>query len=197
MSCHGNSLTQGQGASTPDVTDYPAVMRGLLNPGGSPLFTVTDNGFGGRTSAQLISEFDSVVGVLKNDWYSQNVVVMFEVRNSFIAFVSAETIIAEHITYCQNATAAGWKVIVCTAPGSDGTQAGENIPGEVNAYIRANWRDFADGFVDLEAAPEFSPSGDVLNPTHYSDGVHLTDAGYAVVAALVAAAVTELTGVFL
>jgi len=54
----------------------------------------------------------------------------------------------------------------------------------MNEWIRANWSTYYDGLVDVAAAPELQ---DPNNPTYFQpDTVHLTTAGYRVVATLAA-----------
>ena len=186
----GNSLTAGQGASVPFVTSYPGVLRAALVTAGFQGRDVHDRGFGGQKTSDMIAGFATRVLPFYDPVFLKNVYVFFEVRNSTQASVPVATVQQEHVTLGLMAQQAGFFVVVCSAPGSDGAPAGTGTPGQVNAWLRANWQTFAHAFIDLEQRPEFTPSGNILNPTHYSDGVHLSDAGYAVVAAAVQQAIT-------
>ena len=178
----GNSVTAGQNASVPFVTSYPGVLRSSLVSAGHAGRVVHDRGLGGMKTSDMIADFSTRVLPFYDPGYNKNVYVFFEVRNSTQASVPVETIQAEHVTLGRMAQEAGLYVVVGTAPGSDGAQAGQGTPGQVNAWIRANWQTFAHQLIDFENHPAFSPSGNILNPTMYSDGVHLTDAGYAILA---------------
>jgi lysophospholipase L1-like esterase len=186
----GNSVTGGQGASVTYVTSYPGVLRAALVSLGYQARDTHDRGLGGQTSQQMVDGFSTRVLPFYDPLFARSALVFFEVRNSSVAGQTAAQIQAQHQAYAALGRGAGFRVFVCTAPGSDGEPKGVGVAGAVNAWIRANWQSFANGFVDLEDAPQFTPSGSVLNPTYYSDGVHLTDAGYAVVAALVRTAIT-------
>lgn len=178
----GNSLTAGQGASVPFVTSYPGVLRSALVSRGIPARDVHDRGFGGQKTSDMIAGFPTRVLPFYDPVFLKNIYVFFEVRNSSITGLTAAQIYQEHVTLAQMAQQAGFFVVVCTAPGSDGEPAGVGKAGAVNAMIRSGWPTFAHAFVDLEVLPVFTPSGSLLNPTYYSDGVHLSDAGYAAVA---------------
>jgi hypothetical protein len=58
-----------------------------------------------------------------------------------------------------------------------------------NADMRLNYKDYADGLADVAADKRL---GDASDKTYYTDGVHMTDAGYAAVAEIVEAAVKRL-----
>jgi lysophospholipase L1-like esterase len=62
----------------------------------------------------------------------------------------------------------------------------------LNAELRAHWKSFADGLADCAADSTIGPAGAEADPTYYRDTVHLTAAGYAIVAGVVAAAVRPL-----
>lgn len=185
----GNSLTQGQGASTPGVTSYPGVLKTLLTAAGYTSRDVHDRGLGGATTADFINGFFTNEFQFVDSAFECSYLVFFEVRNSTRS-LDATTVYNEHVKYAQIAKGRGFTVVVCTAPPTDGDAVGQGTAGAVNAMIRANWRSFADKFIDLELVPQFTPAGSVANPTYYSDGVHLTDAGYAIIANMVFASTT-------
>lgn len=185
----GNSLTAGQGASDAATTGYPAVLRAAFTTRGYVGREVHDRGHGGDSTEFILQNFFSDEFLLLDKTFDRSVLVMFEVRNSTTAGRSAQEIYQTHVTYGNRARGAGYWFLACTAPPTDGDAAGQGVAGAANALIRANWQQFANGFVDLERVPELTPAGNVLNPTYYSDGVHLTDAGYAVIASRVLAAI--------
>jgi lysophospholipase L1-like esterase len=91
-------------------------------------------------------------------------------------------------SYCEARRAAGWsKILLCTE--IDASPAGWNAKYQaLNALIAAD-HSFADGLADLGARPELQNFSDV---TYFVDGVHLTAAGYQVVADVVAPALAAL-----
>jgi lysophospholipase L1-like esterase len=191
--CDGNSLTQGQGASVAGVTSYPGVLRAALGGLGYSTRDVHDSGHGGDTTETLLSEFPTGIAPFFDPVFARSIVVMFEVRNSSVAGKTAAQILASYQSYGAAARAAGFRFIAGTAPPTDGDAVGHGVAGAANALIRANWPSFADGLVDLELVPQFTPAGDIANPTYYSDGVHMTDAGYALIASKVQTAVLLLS----
>jgi lysophospholipase L1-like esterase len=190
----GNSLTAGQGASVAGVTSYPGVLRASLAAQGIPTRDVHDRGLGGASTQDMIDGFATRVEPFFDAFFSRNALVFFEVRNSTVDGQTAAQILAQYQEYAELGRAAGFWVVACTAPPTDGDAVGQGVAGAANTLIRANWESFADAFIDLELVPEFTPAGNIANPTYYSDGVHLTDAGYALIAARVETAVLAGAG---
>jgi len=96
---------------------------------------------------------------------------------------TAQQIYDNLAAYCTARKAAGWnKVIVCTE--IDSTAAGWNAKYQaLNTLIRASHA-WADAVADLGADARLQNASD---GTYYTDGTHLTAAGYAVVAGIVGA----------
>lgn len=187
----GNSLTAGQGASVPGVTSYPGVLRASLGALGYSTRDVHDSGHGGDTTQRLVDELPALIAPFFDPLYERNALVMFEVRNSSTSGATAEQIIAQHQAYWSLARGVGFWCVVATAPPTDGDPVGQGVSGAVNAWLRENWQSLGHAFIDFELQPELSPAGNVLNPTYYSDGVHGTDAMYALLASLVQKALLE------
>lgn len=86
--------------------------------------------------------------------------------------------------------AKGYKFIVATMISRNGADAAKNT---FNALIRAHWAEFADGIADLAANVNLGADGAYANATYFNaDGIHLTDAGQALVGAIVQAALIEV-----
>lgn len=183
----GNSITASQGASNAAVTGYPAVLRAAFGTRGYQTRDVADRGHGGDTTQFILDNFFTNEFLLLDKTFDRSVLVMFEVRNSAVAGATAQEILAQYRAYGARARGAGFWFLACTAPPTDGDAVGHGVAGAANALIRANWQTFANAFLDLELVPQFTPAGSTLNPTYYSDGVHLTDTGYALLAQLVLA----------
>ncbi len=87
----------------------------------------------------------------------------------------------------------GFKVLVMTMISRVGADPEKN---PYNAMIRAYWKDFADGLIDIAANPVLGANGAFRNPEFFSDGIHLTDKGYALVGAQVETAVNRAVSGF-
>jgi hypothetical protein len=115
-----------------------------------------------------------------------NILVIWAGVNDFWQLnPSAQQVYDKLKLYCLLKKSAGWKVIVCTEVSIP--EAGEDIDNKrwiLNEMIYTNWRLFADGLADLGADPKIGALGAYSN-TAYFNGIHLTDAGYRIVAGIV------------
>jgi lysophospholipase L1-like esterase len=98
--------------------------------------------------------------------------------------------------YADGARAAGLRVVVCTElPATNPTalyRGWNAIRTQLNGMIRAAGRALCDGVADLAADAVIGPDAASESATYYLDQVHLTDAGYARVAAVVADALARV-----
>jgi lysophospholipase L1-like esterase len=89
--------------------------------------------------------------------------------------------------YCQVRRDAGWRVVIGTVlPRADlGPESNfEARRQSLNRQIRSNWPSFADALADIGSDPIMGQAEQTRNPMYYgADGVHLTAAGYALIAA--------------
>ena len=94
--------------------------------------------------------------------------------------------------YCTAAKLAGWTVVVCTLPSCDpaGWSVGKTAERlALNTLLRAD-HSWSDGLADLDGDPRLQSPTDT---TYFdADRIHLTDAGYAVVAGIVSSVVQPL-----
>lgn len=181
--CDGNSLVRGVGFGTTDLaTSYPGVLRTLLGPS----CEVTNFGVGGQRIDQMTADFANQVGDVWS-YRSRNIYVAWEFANSIVTKTSADAQ-ADFTTLCNTARAAGYAVVALTITGSAGQTADwQTRRVECNAWLRDSARlvtngGIIDALCDVDARPEFATHGSVANPTFYSDNIHLTEAGYAVIA---------------
>jgi lysophospholipase L1-like esterase len=94
--------------------------------------------------------------------------------------------------YCRARQRAGYSVVVLTVLPREGSAEFEAARGALNARLRDGWRGFADRLADVAADPAIGDAGAEFDQTYYRDTVHLTPAGYGVVARRVAAEVRTL-----
>ena len=175
----GNSLTTGVGGTIGN--DYPAQLLATLAPG---RWRAHDVAVGGQTTSDMLADAATQVDRLCSSGYPRNVVVCLTGTIDRPADGNAARQ-AKLQSYCQGRRAAGFKVIVITLPSHNQ----EDYPGatraEFNDWIRANYRSFADGLADAGADPRIGAPGAFADPVYFPDGLHLNDAGYAVVAEIV------------
>ncbi len=171
----GDSLTQGSGSALgkpwPDyvtsrsgsVWYSEAVEGGLIQANGS---YHDINAYGGS---------------------SENVVIIWAGTNDIITNNRTGAEVESDIqTYIGNLTGSP-KIVICTLQAFTTHNASRLA---LNTLLKANYTGYADALVKLDEAPELSDSTDL---TYYqADGVHLTDAGYAIVGGLVQAALFAL-----
>jgi lysophospholipase L1-like esterase len=95
-------------------------------------------------------------------------------------------------SYCRGRRRAGFRVVVLTVLPREGSAEFETARTALNAKLRARWRSFADGLADVAAERAIGSGGAQFDARYYRDTVHLTPAGYALVARRVAPIVRPL-----
>lgn len=172
----GDSLTVGFGNL--NGGSYPVQLLTALGFDG---YSPRNYGVSGQTLAQMEADAATEVDTQFDAARSKNILIAWGGTNDIIFGADATTTYNRMVTYCTNRRAAGWKVLVCDIIARGNFNAGQNtIKNTVNANLAANWATFADGFAQLSARSELS---NAANTTYYSaDTIHLTDAGYSVVA---------------
>jgi hypothetical protein len=176
----GNSLIAGS-----LVTDVPYKVIADL---GSP-WAGTNVGVGGRGGADMIPVASQYVDIHYNARRVKNILVYWEGRNDLTTLTPAQAY-ANTQTYCLARQAIGWKVIVLTL--SLATGDGETRT-DYDDLLIAGWSGFADAIARIDQDPEIGDAGDPTDPVYYQvGGVHLTPAGYAIVATLIEAAIAGL-----
>jgi lysophospholipase L1-like esterase len=149
-------------------------------------------------SGQTVSDFSANAATEIDSNYRsalrRNVCVVWGGVNDANAGASAATIYDRLKTYWAARRAAGFKIVACTE--IDAQDAGRNAVGwhstlwpALNTLIKSD-ATLYDSLVDLGADSRLQ---NALDTTYFNaDKVHLTDTGYGVVAALVAAQVSAL-----
>ena len=177
----GNSLTAGQGG-----TPYPsqfATLSPFVNNG-----TFSNLGVGGQQTSQMISDFNSQVLPLYNADRTCFYIVN-EVGNDVYYNGDVGLAMSRYWQLCDMAKSAGFKVGIIGLADRSLTYYGTNTPigdneeqyraklTESDNFIRQNWINHGDFYVDLKATSELS---NAWNTTYFTDRVHNTTAGYAV-----------------
>jgi len=198
----GNSLTFGTGTTAADKK-YPAVVDAALGA----RYTVENRGVAGWDIVNLVSD----VGNITSQYSPSTKVVCavaWECTNALGSAINADDtrtaqdladdILGQWADYVATLRAAGIYVVTLTVlPRTDlSTTARDNLHNAARLLINASLTANQDGvyghaIVDVAAIAQLQDS---TNATYYGDLVHLTDAGYALVAATVAAALQELFG---
>jgi lysophospholipase L1-like esterase len=186
----GDSLTLGTGSTAGN--SYPDQTLALL--GGESLYKFHNFGFSGAKTYQIAADVATQTDVLYGARYPLNVYALWVATNNLKLAEAVATVYAEYVALCEDRRAVGFKVIAFTVlPRHDSVPGGfEADRQSFNTLIRANWSTFADALADVAADSRIGDAGDDNDATYYSDEVHLTDAGYAVVASITASAIRTL-----
>jgi|SRR5215813_4790357 len=186
----GNSLTAGY--SVTDRAAYPAQCVKLL---ATPVATF-NKGLNSAVTRRLVNRAPTEIDPFFSPERKWNVVVMWEGSNAITEGASAQGAFAGYKKYAADRRAKGWKVIVLSVlprtVGAYKTPATfEQQRQEFNRLLRSDHR-WVDGFVDIGADPTIGQAGADADRTYYADGVHLTFAGYGIVARAVASELARL-----
>lgn len=192
----GNSLVQGTGASN-DSFSYPAQMQANIGAA----WQITNFGVGGQTIAQMSADFATQVAPLISPLRTTNVYVAWEFANSLTS-VSAATAEAQMDTLGATATTAGFKTVLVVPTGAENNGSTIDAAWQAKyalivpwcrdpARLRANGGNW-DAVADVAGNAAFSPPGSTLNPTYFSDYIHLNDAGYTVAYPIIQTAIAGI-----
>lgn len=185
----GDSLTYGL-ESTGGQT-YPAQCMALL----PAAIDSTNFGIPSQLLATMLANAPSKIDPYFDLRRPKQVVVIWGGTNDLSIGTAEATVYSNTVAYCQARQAAGFKVVVLTTLPRTGNTVGnfETLRQSLNTSIRSNWATFADALADVGNDPTIGQAGDTANLTYYyTDGIHLINAGYAIVAAAVASALTGL-----
>lgn len=186
--CAGNSLTAGNNPGTPYPTQLDALTPANV--------IVTNRSRGGWPTAQAPSSPDAFTNLQYiyptdalpdiSNRSTRNVLVFWEVRNQMGLGSTARQAVDSLWTYTARARRSGWELWVCTVIDTNPIGFSDAIRLEANGYIRAEAGANGCSVIDLAADSRLSARADTTY--FHSDQVHLTTAGYAVVADIVKAA---------
>jgi lysophospholipase L1-like esterase len=200
----GNSLVAGVGA-TLNANEMPNAALAAIGPGWHRL----NQGIGGTTTATWASTYKAP---RIDPYYSagrpRNLAIFWELSNTIQSGVDGPTAYAEYRSFAASLVASGWTVILLDClPRSLISGAKETARASANAGLAGDFTGAtSDARVFLPASgttyahalvrvSQIAAMSDPTNTTYFTDGTHLTDAGYALVAADVAAAAVSLPAV--
>jgi hypothetical protein len=188
--CAGNSLTVGYHLDSPATQAYPAQLDTFYHDSN----TIWNEGVNGITTEQMEPLIASDI-TAHYDSTKKNICIAWEIGNDiFWNGTTARAAVDSFITYCGNVHAAGFKVYAVTlpyrnnyfmgypvTPGGDDSTAYTAKIKSVNTMLRSKWPIFASGLVDVAANKDLKQ----YSVQYYlSDHVHLSAAGYTIVASL-------------
>lgn len=183
----GNSLTRGFGVAAAD--SYPAVIRETL----SSAYCVINRGIDSQTTDAMETAAANRIDQWLERYPSNSVLVAWEGSNDIQFGASLATAQSRWNTYFASRVAAGWasngcKLVACTIiPRGDSNAPKNVIVSDFNAWLRTNYSTYATHLVDLAADARLQNTADA---TYFNaDTIHLTAAGYEVVAGLVQAVI--------
>jgi lysophospholipase L1-like esterase len=201
----GDSLTAGVASSG---GGSPAQLATSLyfKPGVRPWSNL---GQGGQSASGLATAGTTFARYF--DRTACNIMVFWAGTNDLAANASAATAYTSIQTAAASLRAAGWKVIVATTlprtsllTGGQTNSGFETARQTVNTNIRASWATFADGLMDVGNASTITVNGVSIDvsaigapgasssATYFIDGTHPGYLGNAIVARVMAEAVTAL-----
>lgn len=161
----------------------------------------------GQTTADMIADGVSQVDVQYSEGARRTILIAWSGTNDLYLSASAATTYSRIVAYATARKAKGWRVVILSIL----PRSGFSTPGafeanrqSVNAMLLADFPSatahtniytgaaYADYLVDVGADSTIGLAGQESNTTYYTDLVHLTNAGYAIVAAYVKNAISLL-----
>lgn len=174
--CEGDSLTLN-----PDSTNcYPERLRLAL---GAAAWDMANVATGGDTLANMLGEAASQVDTLYDASRPTNLAILFAGTNDiFLNGESTANLQTWTRTWCEGRRSAGFEEI---AVGTMLARKGDGVPPDQeskrqahNAWLRANYTDFADYLFDFAADPRIGLPDSPDDTTYFqTDKTHQTAAG--------------------
>lgn len=181
----GDSLTYGLGLTRAE--SYPAKVAPSVAS-----FDCLNVGLSSETISLAVSRQAEMATVYR---YSvSNKIVVWLGTNDISAntYTVPQDLVDALAALCDLWTASGFTVYVADIiPRGTFTPTQETMRQNTNSLLLSQSSNFSSGLAQLSAQPEFSSASSVTNPTYYNvDEIHLTAAGYTVVASVVASAIS-------
>ncbi len=185
----GSSMTNGTGATGGNT--YPQQTIARLQP---TMYDTKVFAGGGRSITALSMSAPDQIDPAYAATRSKDILVL---ETDLTADGGGEKDYADTSAFCTARKAVGWRVVVLTIlPRSGARYTWPTFEADrvtMNDTLRANWRGFADALADITVAPQLGTVAATKDPRYFNtDGTHPTDAGYAIMADIVAAAIRTL-----
>lgn len=149
-----------------------------LSPFSTNGSTVTSVAVGAQTTTNMLSDATTQVDTLIASG-KPNIVIAWEIINDLYFGASVATAKANIETYCSGRQAAGFKVVVVNALPTQRANLADDLATtqakleEMNAWMAASYRGFADALLDTRAIPGL----ETWSSTYFYDNVHINSAG--------------------
>jgi lysophospholipase L1-like esterase len=183
----GDSLSKDVAYSA--ANQYPGQLATLYGAAAD----ITNSGVGGQTVVQMQANIATQANAFFLVGQRPNVAVVWGGTNDLdFGTQDATKTYNSIVAYCQSLRAYGFFVAVLTLLPRTDAGFPSNFEANrqtVNTNLRNNWQTFANTIYDCAADNRFSDS---TNTAYFRDLVHLTVAGYAIIAAGVKAAIDPL-----
>ncbi len=170
LAVDGDSYSCGACAAvTPAVTNpYTSYLFGI-----SANWSTTNNALGGRSlSANFVPGGPQAIDTLFYPYTSGNLAIcaFCGINDGTLADYQGGI-----LQWSQDRRRVGWKTLIAGV--LDGH--GDSTKNTYNAWLRQNWKSFADGFVDIAADPSLGADGANANTTDFytTDNLHIQDNG--------------------
>lgn len=179
----GDSIMLGY--SLPTASSMPSQLVALVT-GGIGRVRMSNFAVTGQTVADMNTDAATQVDGVYSSAYDKRICLVWGGTNDLYFGASAATAYSRLTTYWAARRAAGWTVVAFTiTPRSAGSPPAdfETQRANLNSSIRSGSANY-DVLVDVAADSRLGDAGDETNTTYYLDLVHMTQAGYAIVAGL-------------
>jgi lysophospholipase L1-like esterase len=186
----GDSITAGALATDPDTMAYPQVAVSTLTAG--PTYELANIATGGYTSGNIIDDFDNRGGAAYDETKDLNVFTFMIGANDRSQQNSDQY---TYVTLRRVLTAARRKgysrriigTIIASDEGDAPYRSWDVADVQFNTWVKAYATSDldTDGLFDFGSDTRFDTAADASDTTYYaSDRTHLTDTGYAALAAI-------------
>jgi acyl-CoA thioesterase-1 len=175
----GDSLTEGYMLAPSQ--SYPSQAMAQL-----PGWLASENfGISGQTWPELLGDVSREVDPLFSLQRRLNLVVAWAGANDLAVGYTPREVYENARRYCEARRRRGFTVITLTMFPLQpmDVDAGYEARRRVyNALLREHWREFADALVDVSADARIGDASGAERARYFIDAVHLTEAGYGVIA---------------
>lgn len=171
--CDGDSLTAGGASYCNNIQGVGIPSNAVSNAFIAPIYQTNDQGKQGGGAATIQPATFTVDSAYRTS-AANNIAALWIGTNDNLASLTYPLT----RRYCTDRHKVGWKCIVGTMISRTSEDSTKN---QLNALLRTHWPEFADGLMDFAANPNLGADGASANATYFSDGIHLTSTGSAII----------------